>query len=258
MSNEAFFRNLLERFPNLNDLEFKDNTLIYQNQTIKLDNIHLDTFFRQNTNLTHNLYNLTSKEVFNIIANHCRFNIKEKNYLNLDENIIIKGMRVINHKNENGLISNYIYLIDEQEKSYIDSCDYAIEAFNYYNQNNSEFNQITVRMINEYLKQFKNNEISDEKEIIKLYEIKDYLLSPLKEKLDLFLEKMKELELKDNKTLEEQKLLSDFKEFSNISKNANMQRKLKAKAGYLNGLVIIALVTTLGIILSVLLVKGLR
>ena len=53
MSNEAFFRNLLERFPNLNDLEFKDNTLIYQNQTIKLDNIHLDTFFRQNTNLTH-------------------------------------------------------------------------------------------------------------------------------------------------------------------------------------------------------------
>ena len=69
---------------------------------------------------------------------------------------------------------------------------------------------------------------------------------------------MKELELKDNKTLEEQKLLSDFKEFSNISKNANMQRKLKAKTGYFNGLVIIALVTTLGIILSVLLVKGLR
>ena len=257
MSNETFMRNLLNRFPNLNGLNFKNNILYYNQESVKLDNIHLDSFFKKNINLTHNLSALTSEEVYKIIACHCNYTIKEKNYLNLDENIIIKGFRVIKHENENGLINDYVYIIDEQEKTYIDTCDYAKEAFSFYKDNNqNHYSQVTVQMINNYLKQF-NNQIDINQEILDLYPIRDYLLSPIKEKLDYYLKKMTELELKEDKNIEEQNNLNKYHEIIKETERKKI-RTLKINAGYFDGFIIIGLVSLLGIILSILLVKGLK
>ena len=236
MNNETFMKNLINMYPNLKDLVINNNTLSYNNSNISLNNIDLETFFKQNVNLYHHLSLLTSREVFKIIACHIKDFKESKVLLNLDENIIIRGMRVVNHKDQNGIINSYLYLIDENEMTYIEPCDYAKEAFNYYEENiHNNFKQLTVAMLNNYLRNFLNNDLKDSLEIKNLSDIKDYLMSPLKEKYQNYLKENNE-ELKED----------------------DLVLKRKVKAGYFNGLLIIGIVMLLGITLSFLLVKGMR
>ena len=115
MTNEIFIKNLKNKFSNLNGLTFQENYLIYNDEKIDLKNIHLETFFRQNTNLMKDLDILDSLTVFKIIFYHCNYNMEKEIFLNIDENIVIKALRVVNHKNSDGLINNYIYLINEKD-----------------------------------------------------------------------------------------------------------------------------------------------
>ena len=224
MNNETFMKNLINMYPNLKDLVINNNTLSYNNSNLSLNNIDLETFFKQNVNLYHHLSLLTSREVFKIIACHIKDFKESKVLLNIDENIIIRGMRVVNHKNQNGIINSYLY------------CDYAKEAFNYYEENiHNNFKQLTVAMLNNYLRNFLNNDLKDSLEIKNLSDIKDYLMSPLKEKYQNYLKENNE-ELKED----------------------DLVLKRKVKAGYFNGLLIIGIVMLLGITLSFLLVKGMR
>ena len=261
MSNETFIRNLLYKYPNLVGLELKNNLLYYNNQSCNLNNINLANFFRQNVNLTKDLNILNSEEVFNIIACHCQNYEAPQYLLNLDENIIIKGLRVVNHQNKAGIFNKYLYLIDENDNTYLVKCDYAIDAFNYYEENiNKNFQQITISMLNKYLSQFAQNSKVYEQDIGRLYQIKDYLLEPVKGQLDNYLKKIDEIELKADKTCEEIELLNQFKNQISEQKVQNNRQKYlrnrQIKAGYFNGFIIIGLVSLLGIILSLLLVKG--
>ncbi len=259
MANELFFKSLLNKYSNLNGITLNSNLLSYQNESIKIDNIYLETFFKQNISLSSNLENLNASDVFKIIKYHCKYNNEKKNYLNIDENIIIRNMRVIKHHNKGGLINDYIYIIDEKGETYFDKCDYALEAFDYFQKNsNNNFNQITVKMLNDYLISLKKDDNYSIKEIYNLYEIKDYLIEPLKGKLDNFIKKIEELEVKENKTIEEQQLLNQFKEYTKKidEKNKEYLKVRKVNAGYFNGFILIGIVTLLGIILSVLLIRG--
>ena len=270
MTNEIFIKNLKNKFSNLNGLIFQENYLIYNDEKIDLKNIHLETFFRQNTNLMKDLDILDSLTVFKIIFYHCYYNMEKEIFLNIDENIVIKALRVVNHKNSDGLINNYIYLIDEKDNTYISRCDYATEVFNFFENNLNNQNQLTVGMINEFLKQFKTqkkivkyqndlaNDINDsyyEDMMLNIYEIQYYLLPYLKNELDMFLHLLEKIEIKDSKTKSEENILNKFKQLREKLENNEYQR-VRDKKGYFNGFLIIGLVVTLGIILSLLLIKS--
>lgn len=259
MSNELFIKNLINLYPNLNKLNIQNNILSYNNLSVLLNNIDLETFFKKNTKLSQDLSILTSSKLFKIIACHSKINSEKKLLFNIDKNVIIKGMRVVNHKDLNGIIKKYLYIIDENEMTYIEQCDYALEAFDYYQSKVKEnnFNQLTIYMLNEYLKELDNKKYNYD-EIYELYEIKDYLLSPLKEMLDNYINNIKELEKKENKSFEEEKIINQFYEYKNkIDEDMKMIRKKKDNVGYFNGFIIIGIVTFLGVVLSILLFKGL-
>ena len=152
MTNELFIKNLVNKYPNLNNLAYNQNMLCFFNQKIDLSNINLETFFQKNIKLMNDLNYLTSEEVFQIIYYHCNYFLPKKIKLNIDENINVKGLRAIKHQDNYGFIKNYLYIIDYNDNSYIEPCDYAEDVFAYYQKNNF---QITISMINEYLKKYK-------------------------------------------------------------------------------------------------------
>ena len=257
MTNELFIKELVNKFPNLNELKIENHQLVYNNERIDLEQIHLETFIRQNTYLYNNLKYLDSEMVFKIIYYHCNY-FKTKNIkINLDENIVIKGLRAISKADSNGLVNNYLYLIDDLSNTYLVPCYYANDVFNYYQSNKN----ITVYNLNEFLKQYKTFNFKENldnglvnweyvKMMINLDEVKPYLVGDLKDELEKFLDLIKEIELKENRNSIEEELIKA------IPKRKELERSLKKESGYLNDLLIIGFVIFLGIILSILLIKN--
>ena len=258
MTNEKFINSLIVKYPYFKDFNYEKNMLFYNNKKVDLNNINLDHFFRKNVKLSNNLGSL-SDDVFNIILWHCMK--KGQSLLNIDESILIKGLRILKHENSDGLIDDYVYIIDNLGNTYITQCDLANKVFKYYNEEiNKNFNQVTVYMINKYLSQFQNesyfkkfqNDLNNglvNKEyillMIKMYRLKDYLMPYLLEDLNIFINYILGLEVKEDLNSNEDMILKLFKD-SNVLKRQN---------GYLNGYLIIALVIILGIFLGMLFLK---
>ena len=261
MTNELFIKNLINKYPNLNNLIYDQDMLCYLNQKVDLNNINLETFFQKNPKLMNDLNYLTSEEVFKIISYHCNYLFTKKNKLDIDENITIKGLRALKHQDNYGMIKNYLYIIDYNDNSYIEPCDYAQEVFEYYQKNNF---QITIFMINEFLKKYndlniltkfeenlKNNIIDNEylNMMLDLLTIKDYLSIPLQNELNSFLSFIENLKIKENLNSSEEKVLNIVKQKNEIKQEISRVRK--KDYGYFNGFMLITLVTLLGIILRV-------
>ncbi len=246
MTNNEVINHLKRKYGNLSSLDIKDNTLIYEEQSLDLTNINLEKFIIANKNLKKDLSFLTSADFFTIIKLHCQNNKPIKNI-----NAYLKEARFFLYLNKNGLKIPVVYYLDEQNKP-------SIEIINTLNINELEtkYNDIKKTTDHVLLSQI----ITDDGFTIKNYQTNLKANQETKEILK-YEKTMLEEYTYEKYLLYKPSYQSYFAYLDTLRKQNNLTqaqinalnrypRILKKGNGYLNGFLVFFLALVLGIFLS--------
>ncbi len=122
MENKECLKLLIQKYPNLSALKVSNHFLTWQDKTVNLEMINVYSFLKANKNLVSNLSKITSEDFINILNIHHK-SLELQNDLSqiklFENNFLIKNIRLISRFAEDGLLKNYIYIIDVEDKSYI-------------------------------------------------------------------------------------------------------------------------------------------
>ena len=203
-----------------------------------------------------------------------------------NSDLLIKDIRMTEKKDHNGFLKNYCYFIDEQDNPHLLLQNDSLFAINLYqklkvqkfgsvscrdfynelekNHFGLQTNENILLTIDEYQNLLYKEDDYTELELNKikffenylsqLYYYQDYLLPMLKDLLNDYLSLIINLQVKKVKTPKE---IEAIKVFDNILKRSTPQKDnfqslqlQKNEHGYINGFILIAIISILGIILG--------
>ena len=209
MENKECLKLLIQKYPNLSALKVSNHFLTWQNKTVNLETINIYSFLKANKNLVSNLSKITSEDFINILNIHHK-SLELQNDLSqiklFENNFLIKNIRLISRFAEDGLLKNYIYIIDVEDKSYIILNNSTVDINKIYDYlAKKNFGNV---LINNLIK-----EINNEEDLKKSLSIDKYFTMLKSDNLTLEeLNKMQELEnlLKDMYYYQECLLSSNY------------------------------------------------